>query len=384
MREFLQLMESWDGYNPVHGAQLNEATIERFVRLATNADRMPAHRHEYLLREAITTADFPQLFGQVLDRQLLARYQTAPSPWRAYTKIGRARDFRVRQIHKVQGNDTVLDLVREKAEYPLAPMSEAFYSIQVRKYGRTFDISWEALINDAMGAMSDIPARFASAAVDSEARAATALYCGAAAPNVALFGAPIVDVDGQAVTNLGILALTIQNLEITLNLMAQQQDVNGRPLGIRAAHLVVPPALEFTARSILTSTWKQQVDTAGAANAVPSTFIPLPTANVIPQVGLQLHVDPWIPIVMPVAAANRTWFLFADPNASGAAMQMDFLSGHEMPEICMKASNKVTTGGSLLDPMGGDFDTDNTLYRVRHVFGGAQLDPRYAYAQVGP
>lgn len=382
--EFLQLMENWTGFAPVRDARISEAAMERFVRLVTNADRMPAHRHEYLLKEAITTADFPQLFGQVLDRQLLARYQTAPSPWRAYTRVGRARDFRARQLHKVQGNDSVLDLVPEKSEYPLAPMAEARYTIQVFKRGRTFDISWEAIINDVMGSMADIPQRFAAAAVDSEARAATALYCGAAAPAAGLFGAPIVDVDGQNVTNLGVLPLTIANLETTLTLMAQQTDVQGRPLGIRGVHLVVPPALEFTARAILTSAWVQQVDTAGGANAAATTFVPLPTANVVAQVGLQLHVDPWIPIVMPVAGANRTWFVFADPNASGAPLQMDFLAGHEAPEICMKSSNKVTVGGGPISPLEGDFETDNILYRVRHCFGGAALDPRYAYAQVGP
>ena len=383
MAEFLQLMEDWDGFRPVAPATLNEAAMSRFVDLLANKGRLPAHRHQYLLQEAITMADFPNLFGGVLDRSMLARYRSAPSPWRAYTKIGSSRDFRVKTLHKVQGNDTALPRVREKEEYPIAPMSDFHYDLQVVKYGRQFDISWEAIINDVYNAMGDIPQRFASAAVDTVAQAVSRLYCGAAAPAAALFGAPIVDIDGQNVTNLGILPLSIPNLEATLLLMAAQQDVNGRPLGIRGVHLVVPPALELTARQILSSTWVQQVDTAGAANAVVSTFVPLPTANVLPQMGLQLHVDPWIPIVMPVAAANRTWFLFADYN-QGAPFELDFLSGHEEPEIVMKASNKVTTGGGLLDPMGGDFESDNILYRVRHCHGGVALDPRAAYAQVGP
>ena len=381
--EFLQLMENWDGYRPVGSARLNEAAMARFIDLVANKDRLPRHRHEYLLREAITTADFPNLFGGVLDRSMLARYRSAPSPWRAYTKVGSSRDFRVKSIHKVQGNDTVLDLVPEKTEYPIAPMSDDHYDLQVRKYGRSFDISWEAIINDVYNAMGDIPQRFASAAVDTVARAVTALYCGAAAPNVLLFGAPIADIDGGNVTNLGILPLTIANLGTTLQLMAAQTDVNGRPLGIRGAHLVVPPALEITARQILTSAFVQQVDTAGGANAAVTTFVPLPTANVLPQMGLQLHVDPWIPIIMPVAAANRTWFLFADYN-QGAPFELDFLAGHEEPEIVMKAANKVTVGGGALDPMSGDFESDNILYRVRHCHGGIQLDPRMAFAQVGP
>lgn len=383
MPEFMQLMENWDGFNAVRSSSLNEAAMARLIDLFTNANRLSAHRQEYLLRETVTTSDFPNLFGGVLDRALLARYRAAASPWRAYVKTGRCRDFRARQIFKVQGQDGLLPLVAQKEEYPQVASADAAYSIQVFKRGRQFDISWESIINDAMDAFGDIPQRFADAALNTEAMQASMIYCGAAAPNAALFGAPIVDVDGQAVTNLGVLPLSVANLQTTLGLMAAQTDVNGNPLGIRGVHLVVPPALEITGRQILTSAQLQQIDTAGAANAAPSAFIPVPTANVLPQMGLKLHVDPWIPIVMPVAAANRTWFLFADWS-QGSWGELDFLTGHESPEIVMKASNKVAVGGGIVSPFEGDFESDNVLYRVRHVLGGAPLDPRFAFAQVGP
>jgi len=56
------------------------------------------------------------------------------------------------------------------------------------------------------------------------------------------------------------------------------------------------------------------------------------------------------------------------------------LSGHERPEICMKASNKVTVGGGSINPMSGDFATDNVFYRVKLVFGATTLDWRGTYA----
>jgi hypothetical protein len=383
MPELLQLFESWDGYIPIRSRKLNEAATARLLNLITNADGLPAHKREYLLKETITTSDFPALFGGIIDHTLLAKYRSAPSPWRSYVKIGRAKDFRVRDISKVQGQNTLLPLVAEKAEYPLTTSVEAHYTNQVFKRGRQFDISWEARVNDYLDAFGDVPQLFADAALNTEAILASQLYCGAAAPSAALFGAPIADIDGANVTNLGILPLTVANLQTTMMLMTAQVDVNNIPLGARAVHLVVPPALEITARQILTSALVQQVDTAGGANAVPTTFIPLPTTNVLPQMGIQLHVDPWIPIVMPVAAANRTWFLFAD-QSQAPSMEMDFLTGYETPEVVMKASNKMFTGGGMASPFDGDFETDNVQYRVRHVLGGTALDPRFAYAQVGP
>ncbi len=383
MAEFLQLMESWDGYKvlPRHGVEPER--LARFMEVMTNADGLPRHAHEYLLRETITTADFPALFGLQMDHSLLAMYKMAAADWRQFTKVDTRKDFDIFTIHKVAGNDTVLGLVREKEEYPQARMLEAHYTGRLAKYGRSFDISWEASVTDFLRAMRDIPQRFANAAVRTEQWLSTTLYCGAAAPAAGLFGAPIVDVDGGAVTNLGILPLTIANLGTTAQLMAAQTDVDGNPLGIRGVHLVVPPALEITARQILTSAQMQQVDTIGGANALAPAYVPLPTSNVLPQMGFQLHVNPWIPIVMPVAAANRTWFLFADL-ADGAAMEMDFLVGHEQPEICMKASDKVAVGGAPINALEGDFRSDNIQYRVRHCIAGVQLDPRFAYAQVGP
>lgn len=383
MSEFMQLMENWEGYRPVSAMRLSEAAMAKALDLLTNAQRLPLHRQRYLLQEAITTADFPNLFGGILDRQMLGLYRAATPDWRRYVPTGTLPDFRVSTLHKLQGNQQRLPRVAEKAEYPITPMTEGSYSRQVFKHGRQFDISWESLINDAMDAFGDLPQRFANAALYTEAWEATSLYCGAAGPNPALFGAPVVDAaDGQAITNLGALPLTVANLETTLSLMAMQPDVQGRPLGIRGVHLVVPPLLEFTARQILTSAQVQQVDTAGAANAQPTAIIPLPTSNVLPQMGIQLHVDPLIPVVMPIAAANRTWFVFAAP-AEGRWGQLDFLRGHEAPEICMKNSNKVSLTGAPITPFEGDFDSDDILWRVRHCLGGAVLDPRYAYAQVG-
>lgn len=376
-REFLEIMDNWEGFHPVGERYLDEAAIVRTIELLTNKHKMPSHRWEYLMKEAITTSDFPYLFGQVVDRQMLAAYKAWVHDWESYCKVGTAKDFNTWRSHKVWGNDENLPLVAEKGEYLVAPVGEARYTGRVYRRGRQFDISWESIINDAMGAFSDIPQRFARAAIRTEARFATGLYAAAAGPNGALFGTPIVDVDGQAVTNQGVLPLTIANLETTMALMAAQVDVNGEPISVRGVHLVVPPPLEFTARAILTSALKQWTEVGAGAG------IPVPTTNVVPQMGLKLHVDPFLQIVDVSATNDTTWYLFADPG-QGAAMEVRRLRGHETPEICMKSSDKVMVGGGAISPFAGDFATDNIFYRVRIVLGGTQLDPRFAYAHQAP
>ena len=374
MPEFLQVMENWGGYVPVGSDSQNDAGVASLINLIANTARMPAHRRTYLLQEVITTSDFPTLFGTAIDREMLARWKAIPEMWRAYCKVGNLPNFNVHERHKVYGQDNLLPEVVEKGEYLVVESGTGEYNVQLKKYGRQFDISFEAVINDAMGAFSDLPSRFAVAASRSVSRAVTSLYAGVAAPNAGLYGAPIADVDGQNVVNLGVLPLTIANLETTLALMSAQTDPNGEPILVRGVHLVVPPALEFIARSILTSALKAYAATALAA-------VPLPTANVVAQYGIQLHVDPYLPI-RDLVGGNWTWYVFGAP-AEGAAIEMNFLSGYEQPEICMKASDKVALGGiAAINAFTGDFATDNIFYRVRHIFGGTPLDPRYTYSQV--
>jgi len=373
--EFLKLTEDWSGYHSTKG-QVNEAALAKALNLITNRDRVPPYRHKAMMEEAITTSDFPYLFGQIIDRQLLANYRAWVPDWRSYIRVAPngIPDFNTVRREKLLGGDQVLAEVAEKGEYLASKPINCRYTYNLKKYGRQFDISWESLVNDSLGAFADIPQRMATAAIRSEARFVTGLYAAAGGHNTSLYGATIMDC-GQALTNTGTLALTIANLEATLQLMAAQTDPNGEPISVRGVHLVVGPALEFTARSIITSGLKMYVDSGAAAG------VPYPTTNIVPQLGIQLHVDPFIPIV-DTTHGTTGWYLFADP-AQGAAIEVGFLRGYESPEIVMKASDKVLVGGAAVSPFSGDFATDNIMYRVRHVFGGTQMDPRFTYYQSG-
>lgn len=364
--ELAEMMKDWDSYVPVAGRGRG-ATYERrlaeTIDLITNARGVPAHRHEYEMREALTTSDFPLLFGDVLDRQVLASYKAADPVWKLFTKLSTNRDFRASDRYAISGGDDALEEVTEKGEYQASPRTEAKYSLTLKKYGRQFDISWEALINDDLGALKDTPERFAKAAIRREHRLVTALY----AHNVTLATAG----RGNLSTNL----LTIANLETALEWYGARTDANGEAIPTVPKFLVVPPALEMTARQILTSAskmWLQRGDT-------DNNPLPFPTNNVVSQMGLILVVDPYLPIIDTTTLTSATgWYLFTDPSEL-TVIEAAHLRGHERPEIVMKASDKVMVGGGVVSPMDGDFATDNVFYRVRLPFGGTTLDWRGFY-----
>ncbi len=377
--ELMKLMESWEGYVSASdtGRRFSDAEIVACIDLLSNATNLPAHKHEYLLREALTTSDFPLLFGDVLDRQMLAHYKATEPVYKAFTKMGTVPRISPQvggYRFSMSGGDGVLAKVAEKGEYLASDRVEKRYAISVDKYGRQFDVSWEAMINDDLDALKDTPLRFATAAQRTESSVVAAIYANDAGGAATHAASGLLYSTVAAELNETAGALTIAFLEQGIEAMAAFTDVGLNPIHVRPKFLVVPPALEMTARQILTSSEKRY--TGGAAGTA------WPTTNVLPQYGLQLTIDPYLPAAATAkgtgASANTQWYLFADPREV-AAMEAAYLRGHERPEICMKASDKVTIGGGPINPMAGDFATDNIFYRVRLVFGAARMDWRGTY-----
>ena len=386
--ELLKLMEDWNGYVSASDIQRPEGYERRLIEvidLLSNAKGLPAYKHEYLLREALTTSDFPHLFGDVLDRQMLAAYKATPPVWKPYTKLSTVPRI-APQVggyrFAMRGGDEHLDLVAEKGEYLASDRNADRYALSVYKYGRQFDISWEAMINDDLDALKDTPIRFAMAAQRTEHRIVVNQFAydetAGAGAGLHAVGGPLYST-AAAELNMSNALLTIASLETALEVMAGRTDAAGEPIYCRAKFLVVPPALEMTARQILTSTTKMWTE---GAVGVPVAY---PTTNVVSQYGLELIVDPYLPAASQVNtpatpnSANSQWYLFSDPNDI-RVLEAAHLVGHERPEICMKASDKVTVGGGAINPMGGDFATDNIFYRVRLIFGATTLDWRGTYA----
>ena len=375
--ELMKLMEDFSGYNAVSDVVRGddyERKLTETINLLSNVRGLSSKKYAAVLEEALTTSDFPLLFGDVLDRQLLAQYKATDSTWknyvrtstvpRVYPQIGGYR-------FAVTGGDQRLDKVAEKGEYLASDRSEAQYALYVYKYGRQFDISLEAMINDDIDALKDTPMRFAKAAIRTEQYNVINQYASDTGTHAA---GNLYDDATAGEINGSVALLTIANLEAGLEAMAGWLDAGGSPIMNRAKYLVVPPALEMTARQILTSTSKVWSDNAAGPVAYP-------TNNVVSQMGLQLIVEPWLPVA-DATDGNTAWYLFSDPNDI-ACLEAGFLRGHERPEICMKASDKVTVGGGALNPMSGDFATDNVFYKVRYCFGGVVLSSRAGYASTG-
>ncbi len=325
----------------------------------------------WMLQEAMTTSDFPLMFGDIMDRALLAAYREYPAVWEGYAQARTVRDFRTVNLFDLTGGTGVLSAVPERTEYPVRALDETRYQLSVAKYGATMGFSWEMLINDDLDTFSRAPQVLAEAARRTEQRIMTALYVDANGPHANVY------TGGNANQVTGNPTLSITGLATAMGVLAAQENADGEPIVIDAVTLVVPPALEITANNILNAT-----EIMIEPNATAGTENQNVRANNWMRNRVRLVVDPYIPAIASSANGNTSWFLFANQSMRPALVGAR-LRGHETPELFIKESNQRRVGGGGLNALDGDFATDAIEYKVRHVFGGAVIDPKMTVASSG-
>ena len=326
-------------------------------------------------QEAMGTADFPLLMGDVLSRQLLGTYAETPQTWSAYCRRGVVPDFRTVKRFAVDGAEGVLPTVGQNSTYLPQVLNETKYEYSVSKRGRIIKWSWEAWINDDLDALgSSSPARLARAARRSEDKFATELHVGTTGLLSTVYTTAnrniINTTNGAASTNP---ALSIIGLQDAFTVMGLQVDGDSEPIGIDGVILEVPPSLEVTARNILNATEIKVGADSGAQQIMTSNWMKSKVA---------LVVNPYIPVVASSGNGRTTWFVHASPSVGRPAFEVGFLRGHEAPALFQRTGDQQRVGGGT-SPMDGAFEDDSTAFKIRHVFGGTALDGKSTYGSNG-
>lgn len=332
----------------------------------------------YLLKEAMTTADFPNLFGDVLYRQLLGNYTPYPVTYPGYFRIVKAPDFRTLHMYALDGGQSLMTTsLKEREPYPEVSFTETAYTAAVAKYGRRYGITFEMLKNDDLNAFQQRPALMAVGARRSEEYLATTMFVDANGPHASFFTAG----NNNIIPSNPILS--IQGLQAGMKRLAAQKDADGQPIVITAFALVVTPALKITAENIMNATQIRVNDnTSGPGGGTAGQFIY--TENWMKGY-TQLYVNPYIPYIASSANADTSWFLIANPNDLGTRPAFVFikLNGYEDPQLFLKSPNSQLIGGGMVGALEGDFDSDAIDYKLRTFFGAAQIDPKMAVSSNG-
>lgn len=363
-------------------------------------------------REALSISDFPNLFGDIIDRAVLANYRETPYTWPLVVNHADVSDFRqVKRFRIDFGTGAISNAIEMGAQYPEDKLSDSgaagktgqaagaadtagYYAYNLKKYGKRMPFFWETFVNDDLNAIKDVPARFGRGMRRGEEKFVTTLYAGNTTFfSNANFKNTVVPTGPYTATNP---PLSITALAQAMLIMATQKDLDGEPIEIESVVLVVPPALKVTAQNILNADYFWANDQGGtvignqtATTAALTSGERLNVQNWARNI-VKLAVNYYLPIV-DNSNGNTGWYLFADPNGGRPALEFAHLRGQRDPQLFMKLPNSVAIGEGPMgpgmgivpgtqnqNPMEGDFDTDAIHYKIRHVWGGTTIDPLMA------
>ncbi len=368
-------------------------------------------------REALSISDFPNLFGDVIDRAVLANYLETPYTWNLVANASSVNDFRPVKRFRVDGGTGLLagtsagianvdsagalTPLEQGSQYPEDYLVDAQYTYRLFKVGKRMPFFWETFVDDDLNALKDTPARFGRGARRTEEYFVTWLYANGVNTllqqgntTAALYSNTNRNIVNN--TNVGDSAgnnpvLTITALQRAIIVLMKQVDTTGQPISVEAMTLVVPPSLKTVAMNILNTDYVYMADQGGTQQ--------INGTNLSATVAQQLHAMNWAKNIVRLAVnyylpivdttyGNTGWYLFSNPENGRPAIEFGRLRGHETPELFMKLPNSVAIGEgamgpgpgvfpgtSNMNPMEGDFDTDSIHYKVRHVIGGTRIDP---------
>lgn len=316
------------------------------------------------LRESGSSSDFATYLNDKATKRLMWGYTEATSNWRRYTRTYQVSDFKPINFVRLSEMQDLLPF-NEGGEYKDSQISEIVGpSLTVGTYGRLFSLTRKAIINDDLNQLRDRPAAMGRAAARTVARSIVANL--EANPNTydgyALFE------DTHHHNLLGSAALSEEKLAAAILALRTQTDPNGLRLSLTPQVLVIPPALELTARRILQSTTVPQ-PYGGAGTSGPD-LTSIQHARGGTNV-LQGVVDY---IVEDYLTDANDWYLFASVQ-DAPVMAAGFLNGKETPDIFLKDPGmRNVLGGS--DPYNMEFD--EIVWKVRHDWGVGVFDWRGA------
>lgn len=261
-----------------------------------------------LVQAAYNTSGLSGLFGDVINAVLVDSFRQQEQGWREYCKVGTLSDFKKTNYYRVDGFGPLQEIANG-GEIKAVNLKEATAQNQIKTYAGNFKITRQDIINDNLGALRDLPAKFGRGAGLTVARAVTAVLEG----NPTVGGAKFFSTAHHNNFTGSSSALTAEALNNARVAFRRQLDANGNVVNNRPAFIVVPPELESTAINLT-----QSLELTGAQSLQGNL-------NVISQYGLKVNVNPFL-------SSATGWYLIGDPR-DVAAIQVDFLNGNEIPMV---------------------------------------------------
>jgi len=314
----------------------NGMTLREYARMALTERGIGVSSYNpmQMVGLALThsTSDFGNILLDVANKSLLQGWEEADETFELWTKKGQLSDFKT--AHRVgMGGFSSLEKVREGAEFKYVTTGDKGETIALATYGNIFSVTRQAIINDDLNQLTDVPMKMGRAAKGTIGDLVYATLTGNAKLS-----------DGKTLfhgehKNLSSGAISVTSLDAARQLMRLQKE-GDRSLNIRPAYMLVPVVLETLASQTIKSASVKGADINAGINNPIQNF-----AEIISEPRLD-NADP------------AAWYLAAARGTD--TIEVAYLNGVDTPYI---------------DQQEG-FTTDGIATKVRIDAGVAPLDYR--------
>ena len=294
--------------------------------------------------EAVDTSTYSLALGDAIHRRLVKLYRAMSNldAWRVFSEIGMLTDFREHHRVIVGGYGDLPVVLQGHPYLEMATPTDEEATLKAAKRGGTESITLEAIRNDDVGAIRNLPVAFNRSAKRTLSRGVFSMLL----DNKTVYdGKALFDVDHG---NLKTAALADGSYSAgRLAMMKQTEPGSGEPLNFQPKYLGVPVELEEAASNMFRRDTNQD-----------ETFLQSNKPTIVPI---------WC------ATDGDNWYQLADKEDMPFA-EVSFLDGNEEPEILVQDSPNA---GSM-------FSHDRLTYRVRHIWAATCLNWRAAIGHIVP
>ena len=265
------------------------------------------------IKAAFSTSELSGIVGNVANKAIQTAFQTAPSVAAAIAAKKSHNNFQPNTVYSLALNGE-LQLVGKDGELKHLRMAEESRTRQVQTRGAVLSITRQDLINDDLNAFADNAQALGRKAMHSREKVLfTALNATGAGSS--FFTSARNNYFEGASTNL-----QSSSLSTAVQLFRDQVGPDGLPIMVEPKILVVPTALEETAKALMNSKYLLGPTSSKAPNenVWQGSFVP--------------YVSPWLSNSTLSGASSTAWYLLGDP-ADVAALEIAYLGGLETPTV---------------------------------------------------
>lgn len=315
-----------------NSTSLQEVLVEAARR---NGYTGSARIHDGNIREVLASGFATHSISNVLaatyGKFLLQGYTAVESVWDRIASIRSVSDYKTVTGVRLNGGFNFED-VAPSGELKSADASDETRTIRAKLTGRMSSITMVDIVNDDLGALTQVPSRLGRGAAT---KLNQDFWTEFAANNATFYRA-----ETAAAGN----ALQISSLRTATASYRKLTDPDGNPLGIMPSILLVPPELEITAAELMSGSL-------------------LITGENSTRTNVNVLAGRYQVVSSAYLTSATTWWLVANP-AELPAMEVAFLNGQRLPTV---------------QQADADFNMLGIQVRGHFSYGVAKAEGRAAY-----